>query len=102
MRRLRLFCLHREISSKKNKTAPNTPKNESGLTQMIIMGESIRQIWVKMPWNEMDHGLGLGRYKPHFTTTENDLRLKRNFHAVDLYLRYTYEPQREKTGLKDF
>ena len=47
---LGLFCLHREISSKneiKVKTTPNTPKNESGLTQLIMMGESIRQIWVK-------------------------------------------------------
>ena len=26
---------------------PNIPKNESGLTQMITMGESIRHIWVK-------------------------------------------------------
>ena len=26
-----------------------TPKNESGLIQLIMMGESIRQIWVKVP-----------------------------------------------------
>ena len=29
------------------KIIPHTPKNESGLTQFIVMGESIRQIWVK-------------------------------------------------------
>ena len=28
------------------KNSPNTPKNEKGLIQMIMMGESIRQIWV--------------------------------------------------------
>ena len=26
----------------------NTPKNEIGLTQLIMMGKSIRQIWVKI------------------------------------------------------
>ena len=30
------------------KNTPNTPKNENGLIQMIMMGESIRQIWVKL------------------------------------------------------
>ena len=29
------------------KITPNTPKNESGYTHLITMGESIRQIWVK-------------------------------------------------------
>ena len=29
------------------KITPDAPKNVSGLTQMIIMGKSIRQIWVK-------------------------------------------------------
>ena len=34
---------------------PDAPKNERGLTQMIMMGKSIRQIWVKdtedhCPW----------------------------------------------------
>ena len=28
------------------KITPNTPKNESGLIQFIMMGKSIRQIWV--------------------------------------------------------
>ena len=36
-----------EKSEKKIKITPNTPKNESGLTQLIMMGECIRQIWVK-------------------------------------------------------
>ena len=31
----------------KIKLTPNTPKTDSGLTQMIMMGKSIRQIWVK-------------------------------------------------------
>ena len=46
---LGLFCLHREISSRNEikKITPNTPKNESGLAQLKMMGESIRQIWVK-------------------------------------------------------
>ena len=47
---LGLFYLHREISSKngiKIKITPNTPKIESGLSQMIMMGKSILQIWVK-------------------------------------------------------
>ena len=35
-----------EKRDKKNKNTPNTPKNESGITQLIMMGESIRQIWV--------------------------------------------------------
>ena len=30
----------------KKKITPNTPKHESGLIQLITMGESIRQIWV--------------------------------------------------------
>ena len=29
------------------KITPNTPKNESGLIRLIMIGESIRQIWVK-------------------------------------------------------
>ena len=29
------------------KILPEAPKNESGLTQIIMMGKSIRQIWVK-------------------------------------------------------
>ena len=47
---LGIFCLYGEISSKneiKIKITPNTPKNESGLIQLMMMGESIRQIWVK-------------------------------------------------------
>ena len=28
---------------------PDSPKNESGLTLMIMMGKSIRQIWVNLP-----------------------------------------------------
>ena len=46
---LGLFCLHREISSKneiKLKITPNTPKRESGIIQLIMMGESIRHILV--------------------------------------------------------
>ena len=37
---LALFCLHRDISSKneiKFKTTPDSPINESGLVQMIVM-----------------------------------------------------------------
>ena len=37
------------------KTTPNTPKNESGLIQWIMMGESILQIWIDEP--NMTHGL---------------------------------------------
>ena len=47
---LGLFCLLNKNSSKngiKLKISPNTPKNESGLIQLIMMGETIRQIWVK-------------------------------------------------------
>ena len=33
---------------KKIKITPNTPKNESGLIQLITMGESIIQIWVNL------------------------------------------------------
>ena len=29
------------------KITPGVPNNESGLIQLIMMGESIRQIWVK-------------------------------------------------------
>ena len=49
---LGLFCLHREILSKNEINYKNhtyTPKIESGLTQLIMMGEYIRQIWVKCP-----------------------------------------------------
>ena len=52
---LGLFYLYEEISSKneiKIKITPNTPKNESGLTQLIMMGESIRQIWVNEPYSQ--------------------------------------------------
>ena len=39
-----LFCLHREISLKQcDKNSPNAPKNKSGLTQLIMMVESIHQ-----------------------------------------------------------
>ena len=37
-----------EKRDKKIKITSNTPKNESGLTQLIMMEESIRQIWVNM------------------------------------------------------
>ena len=53
---LGLFCLHREISSKNeinNKMTPNTPKNESELTQMTTMGESIRQVWVNFRFKSL-------------------------------------------------
>ena len=33
------------------KIAPNTPKNESGLTQMIMIGKSNRQIWVNLSYS---------------------------------------------------
>ena len=33
------------------KITPNTHKNQSGLIQLIMMGESIRQIWVKFEVN---------------------------------------------------
>ena len=36
------------MNKNKKKITPNTPKNESGLTQLTIMGNSIRQICVKM------------------------------------------------------
>ena len=36
---------HRKIEQNL-KITPDAPKNESGLTQMIMMGKSIRQIWV--------------------------------------------------------
>ena len=49
---LGLFCLLRENLSKKvnkkSKITPDVPKTESGLTQMITMRKSIRQIWVNM------------------------------------------------------
>ena len=37
------------------KVIPNTHKNESGLIQLIMMGESIRQIWINKP--NMTHGM---------------------------------------------
>ena len=44
-----LFCLLAGISSKNViKITPYTPKNKSGLIQLIMMGESIRQRWVKI------------------------------------------------------
>ena len=36
------------MSQKIKKITPNTLKNESGLTQLIMWGESIHQIWVKV------------------------------------------------------
>ena len=36
-----------EIKKIKIKITPNTPKNESGLTELVMIGEFIRQIWVK-------------------------------------------------------
>ena len=65
---LGLFCLHREILSKneiKIKIIPNTPKNVSGLMQLIMMGESIRQIWI----NE-------GSYKHMETAKESGFKLQ--------------------------
>ena len=46
---LGLFCLYREISSKneiKIQITLNTPRNENGLIQLIMMGKSTPQIWV--------------------------------------------------------
>ena len=50
---LGLFCLlggflsKNEIQiKKKKKNTPNTAKNEGGLIQLIMIGKSIRQIWV--------------------------------------------------------
>ena len=47
---LGLFFLHSEISSKneikKINITSNIPKNESGLTQLLTIGEAIHQIWV--------------------------------------------------------
>ena len=37
-----------EKNDKNLKIPPDAPKNECGLTQMILMGKSIRQIWVKV------------------------------------------------------
>ena len=41
---------YRNFVEKRNKIikSPAAPKNESGLTQLISMGESICQIWVKL------------------------------------------------------
>ena len=41
-----ILFAQRNFIDKKIKITPNTPKNESGLLQLIMMGESIRQIWV--------------------------------------------------------
>ena len=35
------------------KILPEARKNESGLTQMIMMGESVRQIWVKLKHGQL-------------------------------------------------
>ena len=61
---LGLFCLHGEISSKneikkkkkkkkkkKNRIDPGAPNTRIGIAQMIRMGKSIRQNWVKLPEN---------------------------------------------------
>ena len=40
------------------KTTPNTPKIESGLTQLIMMGESIHQIRVNVTSPHMSHNMG--------------------------------------------
>ena len=37
-----------EKLDKKIKKTPNTPKDKSGFTLMIMMGKSIRQIWVNV------------------------------------------------------
>ena len=37
-----------EKRDEKIRITPNTPKNESGLTQLIMMGVSICQIWIKL------------------------------------------------------
>ena len=44
-----LFCLLREFLSQiEKKKIPNAPKNENGLTLLIMMGESIRHKRVKL------------------------------------------------------
>ena len=55
-----------EKLDKKIKITPNTPKNESGLPQMIMMGKSTRQIWVK-EWISV--ALKLSQIFKHATTT---------------------------------
>ena len=37
------------------KITPAAPKNESGLVQLIMMGESIRQIWVNVCCVDLGH-----------------------------------------------
>ena len=44
-----ILFAYRIFIEKLNKFTPDAPKNESGLTQMIMMGKSICQIWVKQP-----------------------------------------------------
>ena len=37
------------------KITHNTPKNESGLIQLLMMGKSIRQIWVELDvWEHLN------------------------------------------------
>ena len=42
-----MFAYRNFIEKQNFKITPAAPKNESGLVQMIMMGESIRQILVK-------------------------------------------------------
>ena len=54
---------------------PNTPKNESGLFQWIMMGQSIRQIWVNT-------------FKPGGTWTDSiapDVLLKKTVSHIGLF-----------------
>ena len=45
---------------------PDAPKNESGLTLMVLMGESIRQIWVNV--HEQREDLMYSRWTKVFVT----------------------------------
>ena len=43
-----LFAYRNFIEKLNFKITPAAPKNESGLAQIIMMGESIRHLWVKI------------------------------------------------------
>ena len=54
-----------EIKMKNN---PGSPKIESGLVQLIMMGKSIRQMWVNLSLKRADHNAGPNKPKhkvPH-------------------------------------
>ena len=61
-----MFAQRNFIENEMKKITPKTPTNESGLPQLIMMGESIRQIWVNFLFGVLFCHNFFSRKSPYF------------------------------------